>query len=456
MELDRGHISGPFRGPPFIHTHCSPTGAVEKTDGSYRLILDLSSPRGEAVNEGIDREEFSVTYSHFDDAVDIVRELGAGSHMAKIDIKHVFWICPVKNAQWPLLCYTWQDAFFVDTRLPFGSRSSPYIFNALADLLMWILVYVAGIRHCIHYLDDYFSAAPTEDQCKQDMQTMSSTFTDLGVPLAPEKITGPTRKITYLGIQIDTEHMTISLPTGKYDQLMAQLRIWGRRNKCKKRELMSLIGTSQRRWLNRPGRMFLRRLINLSTTVSKLDHRATLNAEARADIEWCTEFLPLWNGVEVIQHRPVTSHALQFYTDASDKGFGAVYGKRWLYASWENEVIAHANINVRELFAIVAAVMASGEEWRNKQLIIYTDSLVIAWVWRTGTSRDKQVMNSVRWLFTFIARRNINIHMTHIPGLTNKKADTLSRLQFQEFHKCFSDAERHPTPVPPAVWNILK
>ena len=192
--MDRGHTSGPFRGPPFIHTHCSPIGAVEKPDGSYRLILDLSFLRGEAVNEGIDREEFSVTYSHFDDAVDIVHELGAGSHMAKIDIKHAFRICPVKKAQWPLICYTWQDAFYVDTRLPFGSRSSPYTFTALTDLLMWILVYVAGIRHCKHYLDDYFSTASTEDQCKQDMQTMSSTFTELGVPLALEKNHRPDQK----------------------------------------------------------------------------------------------------------------------------------------------------------------------------------------------------------------------------------------------------------------------
>ena len=53
-ELDRGHTSGPFRGPLLINTHCSPIGALEKTDGSYRLILDLSSPREEAVNEGID------------------------------------------------------------------------------------------------------------------------------------------------------------------------------------------------------------------------------------------------------------------------------------------------------------------------------------------------------------------------------------------------------------------
>ena len=97
MPSQRPHRSS-VRGPPFIHTHCSPI-AVEKTDGSYRLILDLSSPRGEAVNEGIDLEKFSMTYSYFDNAVDIVRKLGAGSHMAKIDIKHAFRICPVKNAQ---------------------------------------------------------------------------------------------------------------------------------------------------------------------------------------------------------------------------------------------------------------------------------------------------------------------------------------------------------------------
>ena len=124
------------------------------------------------------------------------------------------------------------------------------------------------------------------------------------------------------------------------------------------------------------GRMFLHRLINLSTTVSNLDHRMTLNAEVWADIEWWIAFLPLWNGVKLIQDWPVKSHALKFYTDASDKGFSAVYDRTWLFSSWEHEVITHTNINVRELFAIVAVVMAWGENWQNKLVVIYTDSLV--------------------------------------------------------------------------------
>ena len=72
-ELKRGHTSGPFSSPPFAHTHCSPIGSAPMPDGSVRLILDLSSPRGQSVNDGISRDEFMCHYSsRFDDAVAIV------------------------------------------------------------------------------------------------------------------------------------------------------------------------------------------------------------------------------------------------------------------------------------------------------------------------------------------------------------------------------------------------
>ena len=139
-EISRGHTSGPFSSQPFQRTHCSPIGAAPKLDGSVRLILDLSSPRGSAVNEGISQEEFRCTYSKFDDAVQLVTYLGVGAYLAKLDIKHAFRLCPVRPDQRPLLCYRWRGLFYVDTRLPFGGRSSPAIFNSFADLLAWIFV----------------------------------------------------------------------------------------------------------------------------------------------------------------------------------------------------------------------------------------------------------------------------------------------------------------------------
>ena len=126
----------------------------------------------------------------------------------------------------------------------------------------------------------------------------------------------------------------------------------------------------------KPGRMFLRRLIDLSTSVHRLNHHICLNAESRADINWWLEFLPSWNGRERIQTHPVTSHALKLFTDASLLGFGAVYKDRWFSQAWP-PTFKEYHINFLELFAIVASVFTWGKDWSNQQIIFYTDNLSI-------------------------------------------------------------------------------
>ena len=118
-ELRAGFLCGPFRCGPFAQFHCSPLGAADKPDGSARLILDMSSPRGSSVNEGIDPAAFSVQYSSFDDALVILRRLGRGAVMAKFDIRHVFRLCPVRVVDWPLLGFWWLDSYFFHVVLPF-------------------------------------------------------------------------------------------------------------------------------------------------------------------------------------------------------------------------------------------------------------------------------------------------------------------------------------------------
>ncbi len=151
LEISRGHTAGPFCEPPFPLLHCSPLGAAPKDD-TARLILDLSSLRGSSVNDGIDKTGFSVRYSRFDD----------GSR------RHAFGICPVRLDQLYLLGFRWNRLFFVDTRLPFGSRSSPFIFNSFA-MLCWALIYVCGIALLIHYLDDFLICSPSQAGCSADM-----------------------------------------------------------------------------------------------------------------------------------------------------------------------------------------------------------------------------------------------------------------------------------------------
>jgi len=102
-ELQCGHTAKPFHSPPLLHFHCYLLGAVPKKDGMVSIILNLSSPAGSSVNDGIPIEFFTVRYSKFDDAVNIVRTMGKGCFMAKIDVKHAFRICAVNPLDWGLL-----------------------------------------------------------------------------------------------------------------------------------------------------------------------------------------------------------------------------------------------------------------------------------------------------------------------------------------------------------------
>ena len=452
-ELIRGHTSGLFLYPPLAPLHCSPLGAVPKKDGSHRIILNLSSPKGSSVNEGIPKEEYSVKFSSFDDAVDMVRSLGHGAFMAKLDIKHAFRLCPVRLQDWHLLGYFWQGHYFIDTRLPFGCRSSPFIFNQFASILLWILINVCGIALILHYLDDFFLCGKTASCVKNNMTLFIKIFADLGVPLAPEKIFGPLKVLTYLGIEIDTDAELVRLPPEKFEAIKTQLLEWSGKKKCTKRELLSLIGTlSFAAKVVKPGRMFLRRLIELSTTVSSLNHHIDLNNEARADINWWSEFLPTWNGIALFQQNLTTSHSIQLFTDASKAGLGAVYNKAWFSIPWP---INSHHINFLELFAIVAATFTWGGEWANKQILFFTDNQAITMIWQTGTCKDKDMMRLIRALFLFTAKNNINLLMRHIPGSINVSADYLSRLQVKKFRAIRRDADVNPTSPPLAIWQLF-
>ena len=158
-EISRGHTAGPFPTPPFPINHISPLGAAPKPDGSIRLIMDLSQPRGNSVNDFISKDEFPCHYTPFDEATRLIMKMGPGCFLTKVDIKHAYRILPVRPEDWPLLVYCWEGQFCVDLKLPFGGRSSASIFTDFADLICWIITekYLLVV---IHYSDDYLLISP--------------------------------------------------------------------------------------------------------------------------------------------------------------------------------------------------------------------------------------------------------------------------------------------------------
>lgn len=455
-ELVRGHTCGPFATMPIKNLHCSPLGSREKKDGTRRLIMDLSQPDSASVNNGINKDDFSVEYSHFDDAINLVTQSPKNCLMSKIDIKHAFRILPVLPTQWFLLGFFWLGYYFFDTQLPFGLRSSPAIFNRFADAVCWIVQFIFKIKNIIHYSDDFFLvSSPNIATANKDLNTVTSAFKTLGVPISEDKLVGPATSVTYLGITINSTHSIMEIPEEKMNELLQLLPQWLNRKKCKKRDLLSLIGKlSFVCKVVRPGRIFLRRLIDLSTTAKHLHHHIYLNTEARADIQWWIKFLPTSNKQYILPDiTPTYSDSLKLYTDASNIGFGAAFGHHWIQSPWPPST-SSKSIDFKEMFAILAAVLTWGHHWPGKTIIILTDNLPITEIWHKGSSPSRDIMSLVRTLYLITARLQFVVKLKHIPGKHNIIADSLSRFQMQKFQEAAPQADQHPTPIPEALWQM--
>ena len=455
-EIQRGHTAGPFIEPPFKHNHISPIGAAIKNDGSARLIMDLSQPSGLSVNDYISKEEFPTNYVHFDVATTLVRKMGRGCFLSKVDIKHAFRLLPVRPEDWPLLVYFWDGHYYVDLKLPFGARSSPSIFTNFADLLCWILTTNYSLV-VIHYADDYLLfTIPCLILAKENLDILLQVFEFLGVPVALDKLVGPATIIVYLGIQINTNKFTISIPQEKMDEMLILLPKWCSRRTCKKRKLLSLIGK-----LNfcatvvRAGRIFVRRLIDLSTTAKEMHHHITLNKDAKEDIHWWCEFLPKWNCHSIIPDPMIIkSTDIKLFTDAAKTiGFGAVMDRSWIQCAWPPHLV-DTDIDYKELFAIMAATLTWGSGWSGKRIVFITDNKPITQIWSSGTSQSPALMHLVRKLFLFAAMHDFSIAFKHIYGHFNEAADALSRFQDDRFRALVPNADEHPTPLPTRLWEI--
>ena len=101
------------------------------------------------------------------------------------------------------------------------------IFNRFADLTCWIIQNILQLRPQVHYADDYFlGSSKHKELANSELEIICQAFHGMNIPLAEDKILGPATKVIYLGIEIDSTNLTISVPADKYNELMVLLPSW--------------------------------------------------------------------------------------------------------------------------------------------------------------------------------------------------------------------------------------
>ena len=182
-----------------------------------KVDCKLVPSRGASVNDGIPLERCSLKYLTVDNAIQTIKQLSwaAGGHSWLNGILRMptGWSQFIHKTK--LLGMFWKGQMFIDTVLPFGLRSAPKIFTAVANAPEYILQQ-QRVSHIMYYLDDYllFGSPGTSDY-QIALYTTMQECSSLGVPIAEHKTEGPTQALTFLGIEVDTERMKVRLPVEK-------------------------------------------------------------------------------------------------------------------------------------------------------------------------------------------------------------------------------------------------
>jgi hypothetical protein len=440
--------------------HLNPFGVIPKRNrlNKWRLIVDLSSPEGHSVNDGISKDLSSLSYVSVDDVVAGIVQRGRGTLLAKMDIRQAYRNVPIHPTDRPLLGMQWKGAIFVDAALPFGLRSAPLIFSAIADVLQWVMEKM-GVEWVAHYIDDFITmGAPGSNECEINSAMMHAACERMGLPVEPEKDEGPATRLQFLGIELDSMAMELRLPPEKLTHLQKELTTWKTRKACKKRDLLSLIVIgllSHACKVVRSGRSFLRRLIDLSTVPKHLEHYVRLNSDARSDIEWWTQFCQGWNGVSMMHLPNTTSPAAVLTSDASGNwGCGAYYGSNWFMLPWSG-LYTDYHITVKELIPIVIAGSIWGPLWRGATILAQCDNLAVVSIVNHGTSKNREAMHLARCLAFITAKFDFHIVATHIKGIHNIQADALSRDNLPLFRSLHPQANQDGAAVPQSLLDLL-
>ena len=206
----------------------------------------------------------------------------------------------------------------------------------------------------------------------------------------------------------------------------------------------------------RPGRTFLRQMIELSTSAHELHHHIRLNRGFQSDLEWWGLFLAEWNGVSMMVATGRNVPQAVMTSDASGHwGCGAFSSAGDWFQCQRPQAWATVHITIKELLPVVLACAVWGQQWRGKTIRCRSDNAAVVAIINSGRSKGPLAMHLMRSLFFLTAGHSIALRAEHLPGRLNEAADALSRGNLPFFFQQVPAARQSPSRLPQELLDVL-
>ena len=319
---------GPFKNNPFNgNLIILPLNSVPKKDTTERrVILDLSYPKNSSVNSFIDKNEYlgdkvDVIFPRVDDFIELIKKKGKGCLLFKKDLRRAYRQISIDPRDYNLVSFIWGKHIFCDTVLSMGLKSAASICQRVTNAISFIMVQF-GIA-ILNYLDD-LAGAERRENAEFAYICLGTVLQKCGIEEAIDKASPPSEIMTFLGVLFNSITMTVEITPGRLLEIKTLIREWLNKHSATIKQLQSLLGKLNFVWACvKPSRIFVSRLLNwLRSIYHSSEFLHVIPDFVKKDLEWWNRFLPLYNGISMMEYEEWSAPDAIFSSDSCLTGCG--------------------------------------------------------------------------------------------------------------------------------------
>ncbi|KAK2548904.1 hypothetical protein P5673_030846 [Acropora cervicornis] len=215
--------------------------------------------------------------------------LGQVCLLYKLDLQRAYRQIPIDTKDYHLLGFRFNNLLYFDTRCPFGLKTSAVICQRTTKVDVHCFTQLGFLVDI--YLDDFYGA-DSPARASTAFTSLRQLLQELGLQTSPDKDSPPSTKLVCLGINVNSEEMSLSVPTFRVQELLQELSLWSQRSHYTKKQLQSLLGKlSFVTACVKPGRIFMARslqglqwLDSFSDRLIRLAHAASTHSNMQSHV----------------------------------------------------------------------------------------------------------------------------------------------------------------------------
>ena len=410
-ELDQDTLMGPFETVPFEFCHTSPLMTREKsTSNKRRVISDMKFPIESSINAYIPKNTIlGKTRPHHlpksDDIITAVDFTYGQYYLYTLDIENAYKNLPVDPLDWPLLTFRWKGKYYIENRLPFGSRNSSVTMQTVASAIIDILKKF-DITSWM-YLDDLLVMSKGWAKAQKDVQTVTEIFKKLGLPTVPAKAQGLAQAVTWIGVVFNMADFTISVPETKLDQVIQNIQALYHRDTVTLTEMQSIVGKIVH--ISKciiPSRIFTSRI--LAAMRKNEEGKIKITKGIRKDFDWFINFAVAWNGTANMNPR---KHIRTFQTSYESPFLMATDNNYFYICNIQKTECRISDLQATVLNIAMAIDLFTQESDCEGQTVVTSNMKSAVQAYNIGNTRDDNLDKIVRanWFTYALANKDYKI-----------------------------------------------